>query len=168
VQQDFDREVLSRLPLAEATLSLWSWVCDEQPLRDLYDRHRGGCYEGKISFPRMTQLIRDALLEHDGSGHKSFQHARQDGQLPTALSCAYDKLGRMPLAVSPLLAAENRGLTPPARRVSEQTLSVAGMTDRVHTAGAKGPLTRASADVEAAVIEEARRIRLLFERPSTE
>jgi hypothetical protein len=125
VQQDFDREVLSRLPLAEATLSLWSWVCDEQPLRDLYDRHRGGCYQGKISFPLMTQLIRDALLEHDGSGHKSFQHARQDGQLPTALSCAYDKLGRMPQAVSEAFLAEGadrlRSLLPPTAPAQDPT-----------------------------------------------
>lgn len=106
MQQDFDREVLSRLPLAEAVLSLWQWVCDEDHLADLYDRHRGGCYEKKITFPLLAQLIRDALLEHDGSGHQSFRHARQDGQLPAALSSAYDKLGRLPAALSEALLAE--------------------------------------------------------------
>jgi hypothetical protein len=55
VQQDeFDRAVLSRLPLAEAILSLWSWVSDDDHLADLYERHRGGCYEKKITFPLLT------------------------------------------------------------------------------------------------------------------
>ena len=85
MQQDFDREVLSRLPLAEGVLCLWRWICDDDHLADLYQRHRGGCYQKKISFPLLARLIRDALLEHDSSGHKSFRHARQDGTLPAAI-----------------------------------------------------------------------------------
>ena len=30
--QDFDREVLARLPLAEGVLSLWQFVCDDEHL----------------------------------------------------------------------------------------------------------------------------------------
>jgi hypothetical protein len=70
VQQDFDREVLSRLPLAEAVLSLWLFVCDDQHLDRLYDRHRGGTYQKKITFPLMVHLVREALLQPDGSGHQ--------------------------------------------------------------------------------------------------
>ncbi len=104
--QDFDREVLSRLPLAEATLTLWQFLCDDDALGRLYDRHRGRTYEKKITFPLMAQLVRDALLEPDGSGHKSFRHAQGDGTLKAALSSTYDKLGHLPLAVSEAFLAE--------------------------------------------------------------
>jgi Transposase DDE domain len=106
VPQDFDREVLSRLPLAEAILTPWQFVCDDSCLDDLYDRHRGRTYERKITFPLMAQLVRDALVEPDGSGHKSFRHARRDGTLGAALSSTYDKLGHLPLAVSEAFLAE--------------------------------------------------------------
>src|SRR4051794_13668854 len=106
MSQDFDREVLARLPLAEAVLSLWQFLCADEHLDVLYDRHRGGTYEKKISFPLMVQLVRDALLEPDGSGHQSFRHARQDGTLHAALSSAYDKLGHLPVAVIKAFLAE--------------------------------------------------------------
>jgi hypothetical protein len=106
MHQDFDREVLSRLPLAEATLLLWQFVCDDPSLNELYDRHRGRTYQKKITFPLLAQLVRDALLEPEGSGHKSFCHAQQDGLLPAVLSSTYDKLGHLPLAVSEAFLAE--------------------------------------------------------------
>jgi Transposase DDE domain len=106
VRKDFDREVLSRLPLAEAVLSLWQFVCDDEHLDALYDRHRGGTYEKKITFPLMVQLVREALLEPEGSGHQSFRHAQQDGTLTAALSSTYDKLGHLPPAVSEAFLVE--------------------------------------------------------------
>jgi hypothetical protein len=104
--QNFDQEVLSRLPLAEAVLLLWQFVCDDDHLDVLYDRHRGSTYVKKITFPLMVDLVRDALLEPDGSGHQSFRHAQQDGTLNAALSSAYDKLGHLPAAVSEAFLAE--------------------------------------------------------------
>ena len=106
MHQDFDREVLSRLPLAEATLLLWQFVCDDTSLHELYDRHRGRTYQKKIPFPLIAQLVRDALLEPDGSAHKSFCQAQQDGILPTVLSSTYDKLAHLPAAVSEAFLAE--------------------------------------------------------------
>jgi Transposase DDE domain len=106
MHQDFDREVLSRLPLAEAVLLLWQFVCDDPSLDDLYDRRRGRTYQKKITFPLLAQLVRDALLEPNGSGHKSFCHAQQHGTLPAVLSSTYDKLGHLPLAVSEAFLAE--------------------------------------------------------------
>jgi Transposase DDE domain len=106
MHQDFDREVLSRLPLAEATLLLWQFVCDDTSLHELYDRHRGRTYQKKIPFPLIAQLIRDALLEPDGSAHKSFCQAQQDGILPTVLSSTYDKLAHLPAAVSEAFLVE--------------------------------------------------------------
>jgi hypothetical protein len=104
--QDFDRDVLSRLPLAEAVLLLWQFICADDSLIDLYDRHRGRTYQKKITFPVLAQLVRDALLEPDGSGHKSFCHAQQDGTLPAVLSSTYDKLGHLPRALSEAFLAE--------------------------------------------------------------
>jgi hypothetical protein len=106
MQQDFDREVLSRLPLAEAVLSLWHFVCDDDHLDLLYDRHRGGTYQKKITFPVMVHLVRDALLQPDGSGHQSFRHARADGTLNAALSSTYEKLSHLPPAVSEAFLAD--------------------------------------------------------------
>jgi hypothetical protein len=106
MHQDFDREVLSRLPLAEATLLLWQFVCDDTSLHELYDRHRGRTYHKKIPFPLIAQLVRDALLEPDGSAHKSFCRAQQDGILPTVLSSTYDKLAHLPPALSEAFLAE--------------------------------------------------------------
>ena len=106
MHQDFDREVLSRLPLAEATLLLWQFACDDTSLHELYDRHRGRTYQKKIPFPLIAQLVRDALLEPDGSAHKSFCQAQQDGILPAVLSSTYDKLARLPAAVSEAFLAE--------------------------------------------------------------
>jgi hypothetical protein len=106
VQQDFDREVLARLPLAEAVLSLWRFVCDDDHLDRLYDCHRGATYEKKITFPLMAQLVREALLQPDGSGHQSFCHARANGTLNAALSSTYEKLAHLPPAVSEAFLAE--------------------------------------------------------------
>lgn len=104
--QDFDREVLSRLPLAEAVLSLWQFICDDAHLGKLYDRHRGRTYEKKITFPLLAHLIRDALLEPDGSGHQSFRHAQEEGTLSAVLSSTYDKLAHVPPALSEAFLAE--------------------------------------------------------------
>ena len=51
---------LARLPLAEATLTLWQFIGNDDALDGLYERHRGRTYERKITFPLMAQLVRDA------------------------------------------------------------------------------------------------------------
>lgn len=96
----FGRDVLTRLPLAEAVLWLWRWVADEAVLQELFNRERGRCYEQVLRFPVLVQLIADALLEHRGSGRKSFQRGQEDGQLATSLQAVYEKLGRVPLGLS--------------------------------------------------------------------
>jgi hypothetical protein len=92
--------VLARMPLAEAVLTLWRWVADETYLDQVFDQNRGRCYERILSFPLMVRLIRDALLEHEGSGRKSFEHARERDELETSFNAAYGKLGRLPIPVS--------------------------------------------------------------------
>lgn len=93
-------EVLARMPLAEAVLTLWCWVADETYLNKVFEENRGRCYEKILSFSLMVRLIRDALLEHEGSGRKSFEHARERQELEASFNAAYGKLGRLPIPVS--------------------------------------------------------------------
>jgi hypothetical protein len=74
-------EVLARMPLSEAVMTLWCWVADDAYLDQIFDRHRGRSYEKILSFPLMVRLIRDALIEHEGSGRKSFEHAEERDEL---------------------------------------------------------------------------------------
>lgn len=107
MQQDFAREVLGRLPLAEAVLTLWRWVVDPLCLLSLFARHRGAGYEKVLSFATLVQLMADALLEHRGSGRKSFTRAREKGQLEVSVQAVYQKLGRVPLGLSEAWLAES-------------------------------------------------------------
>jgi signal transduction histidine kinase len=86
MEAEFAREILSRLPLAEAVLSLWRWVADPLFLLAVFARHRGQGYEKEISFGVLVQVMADALLEHQGSGKKSFARAREEGLRQGALN----------------------------------------------------------------------------------
>jgi hypothetical protein len=81
-------EVLARMPLAEAVLTLWCWVADSTFLDQVFDENRGRCYEKVLSFSLIVRLIRDALLEHEGSGRKSFEHAEARKELETSFTAA--------------------------------------------------------------------------------
>lgn len=107
MQADFAQEVLGRLPLAEAVLTLWRWVVDPLFLLSLFARQRGTGYEKVISFGVLVQLIADALLEHRGSGRKSFQRGREQGLLTASPQAVYQKLGRVPLGLSEAWLAES-------------------------------------------------------------
>ncbi len=107
MEAEFAREVLSRLPLAEAVLSLWRWVADPLFLLSVFARHCGLGYEKEISFGVLVQLIADALLEHQGSGRKSFARGREQGLLTASVQAVYQKLGRVPLGLSEAWLAES-------------------------------------------------------------
>jgi hypothetical protein len=104
---EFAREVLSRLPLAEAVLSLWRWVADPLFLLSVFARHSERGYEKEISFGVLVQLIADALLEHQGSGRKSFERGREQGVLTASVQAVYQKLGHVPLGLSEAWLAES-------------------------------------------------------------
>jgi Transposase DDE domain len=97
---DFAVETLKRLPLAEASYRLLDYVTQADFLADVFQRHHGASYEQEISFPLFVQLIAAALLEHQGSGHKSFARAQADGILEASLKAMYGKLARVPLSLS--------------------------------------------------------------------
>ncbi|MGH7172083.1 MAG: hypothetical protein ACRELF_20460 [Gemmataceae bacterium] len=93
-------ETLNRLPLADATLSLWSFVLQPSFLDGVHQRHRGRSLENILTFPTFVDLIGDALLHHDGSGRQSFQRAHEQGRLPTSAEAVYSKLRHVPLSLS--------------------------------------------------------------------
>jgi hypothetical protein len=93
-------QTLARLPLAEAVLTLWRWVADADSLDQIFDDNRGRCYEKILPFSLIVYLVRDALLEHGGSGRKSFDEAKDRGDLEASYRAAYGKLGRIPIPVS--------------------------------------------------------------------
>jgi hypothetical protein len=93
-------KAIARMPLAESVLTLWRFIADESYLNELFDKHRGKCYQKILSFSYVVYLIRDALLEFNGSGHKAFQRARDAKELETSLAAVYGKLGRLPIPVS--------------------------------------------------------------------
>jgi hypothetical protein len=80
---------------------------DEKSLDLIFEENRGRCYERELTFPRLVELMRDALLLHNGSGSQSFQRAKENEQLPVAVQSAYGKLARIPLAVSEALLSHS-------------------------------------------------------------
>lgn len=103
---DFNEQVLRRLPLAESVLRVLGYVFEPSFTDELYERHRGRGYERQLSFPVLLELIRDALLLHEGSGRQSFDRAAEAGRLPVTVQNAYAKFGRLPLALSQALLRE--------------------------------------------------------------
>ncbi len=99
-------EVMARMPLAEAVLTIWRWIADEKHLESLFERHRGRAYQRVLSFPLLVQLIADAIIQHGGSGRRSFERAKQAGTLAVSVQAAYGKLRRLPLPLSMGFLAE--------------------------------------------------------------
>lgn len=102
----FDSELKDRLPLACATLELFDYAFDEDLLGRIYDAYRGRCYTDCLTFPTLLRLVRDALLQHQGSGHRLFVELERGEEEPVNESNFYRKLGRMPVEVSRALLRE--------------------------------------------------------------
>lgn len=92
--------VMPAVPLANAVLTLFAYLLQPKFLDDLFDRHRGKSYEDILSFSTFVTLIRDALIVHKGSARQSFQHAHEQGTLPTCQEAVYGKLRRIPQPLS--------------------------------------------------------------------
>jgi hypothetical protein len=98
--EDFNQGVASRLPLAESVLRLFSYVTDESFLSGVFHEFRGRSYEDILSFWSIVQLICDALLEYDGSGHRAMKQAQADHELEVSIQGCYGKLRRIPQSLS--------------------------------------------------------------------
>jgi Transposase DDE domain len=103
---DFNAELLSRLPLAEAVILTLSHIGQPTFLEDFYERNRGRTFTKVLSFPVLVQLLTDALVQHHGSGKQSFARAAEQDRMPVTDSAAYRKLGRIPLPLSQAFLAE--------------------------------------------------------------
>jgi hypothetical protein len=124
--------VLPRVPLANAILTAWAYLLQPAVLDDLFEKHRGHCYEDTLRFSSFVALIRDALVLHKGSGRQSFQRAHQEGNLPTCQEAVYGKLRRTPLRLSIAFMEELteliRDLRPKDAPTEPLPESLAGMT----------------------------------------
>jgi len=98
--QGFFRETLRRLPLADAVFHLLGYALNESFLSACYEKHRGQCYEDTLSFPRLVELMTDALLVHHGSARQALLQAEKTNTLPTCKEAFYGKLRRLPLELS--------------------------------------------------------------------
>jgi hypothetical protein len=128
------RETLRRLPLADATLSLWSFVLQPVFLDGVFACYRGCSFEDTLTFPVFVELIGDALLQHAGSGRQSFTRAHEQGTLLTSIEAVYAKLRRVPLSLSLGFMAESTAhlhtLFPAGLTATELPPSLEGLTVR--------------------------------------
>jgi hypothetical protein len=107
MEAEFVRDVLPRVPLAEAVLSLWRGVADPLFLLSVFARHCGAGYEKESSFGVRVQLRADAVWEQRGSGRKSLARGREQGRLTASIQAVYPKLGRVPLGLREAWLAES-------------------------------------------------------------
>jgi hypothetical protein len=96
----FFGEILKRLPLADAVFHLLGYALNDDFLSACFAKHRGHCYEDTLSFPRLVEILTDALLVHQGSARQALIEAKKKGALPTCKEAFYGKLRRLPLALS--------------------------------------------------------------------
>ena len=97
---DFFRETLRRLPLADAVLHLLRYALNDGFLAACFEKHRGQCYEDTLSFPKLVEILTDALLVQHGSARQALIEAQKKGALPTCKEAFYGKLRRLPLELS--------------------------------------------------------------------
>lgn len=100
MDSSFERSVLTRLPLAEAILTLLRWVLDTTLLSSTYDRHRGRCHDRLLTFPDFVHLLFDCLTLPWSSARAGLLKAKEDDRLPVSLQAFYDKLKKTPVDVS--------------------------------------------------------------------
>ena len=98
--QDFFRETLRRLPLANAVLHLLGYALNDNFLNACFAQHRGQCYEDTLAFPKLVEILTDALLVHHGSARQALLAAAQKDALPVCKEAFYGKLRRLPLDLS--------------------------------------------------------------------
>lgn len=102
----FSQELMRRSPLAGSVLEMSDFVLNDALLDSIFERCRGRCYEDELRFPGFVRLVRDALLRHDGSGHKLFIELERKQANPVDESSFYRKLAHTPVEVSRALLRE--------------------------------------------------------------
>jgi hypothetical protein len=95
----FLEELMRRSPLATAVLDVCDYLFDDRLLDDVWERHRGRCYQDVLTFAEFLRLMRDALIHHGGSAHKLFVGLESRDEHPVDESNFYRKLARTPVAL---------------------------------------------------------------------
>lgn len=96
---DFARQVFDRLPLAQASLALFSYAVPTPFLSNLFQTHRGRCYQDLVTFPQLVKWTFDALVEHQGSGRQAHRHRTREPD-DAGNEAFYGKLRRIPPRLS--------------------------------------------------------------------
>jgi hypothetical protein len=99
---------LAELPLAESFYTVWGYLATDQVLKDLFESHRGKCYQDQLTFSELVTVLVDAITRYQGSGHSAISKALERNQLSVQGRAPYGKLARLPL---PLAEAFLSGLT---------------------------------------------------------
>jgi hypothetical protein len=112
----FDRQVLAKLPLAEAVLIVMRYVFEAADLTALYEANRGRSYTKELGFAALVELLWDGLTGPWKSVRNGLVKADEAGRLPVSFAAFYQKLGGLPIAVTRALfrvcAAKLRELLP--------------------------------------------------------
>ena len=133
---EFTSQVVSRLVLADAVLSLLSYATESDFLQQIFEEHRGQCYESAVTFPGLVHVISDALLEHEGSARKAMLRAEERGESEASREAVYAKLRRIPISLS------NAFLACPSDRLRE-----------VFPEGAETPLPNSLGDFDVIALD---------------
>ncbi len=128
----FAAEVLNRLPLAEAFYTVWGHIASDAVLDDLFDRHRGRCYQDQLTFPELVRVLADALTRYQGRGRGAILDAVQRHQISCQVRAVYGKLARLPLPLAEAfltaLTQRLRPLFPAASRPAAMPASLDGLS----------------------------------------
>jgi hypothetical protein len=131
-EKAFAAEVLHRLPLAEAFYTVWGYLAAAPVLDDLFDRHRGRCYEDQLTFAELVRVLADAVTRYRGRGRGAILDAVQRNQISCQARAVYGKLARLPLRLAEAflttLTQRLRLLLPTAARPAALPASLGGLS----------------------------------------
>ena len=132
VANPFAAEVLRRLPLAEAFYTVWGYLASDAVLADVFDRHRGRCYQDRLTFAELVRVLADALTRYHGRGRGAILDAVQRNQISCQVRAVYGKLARVPLPLAEAflttLTQRLRPLFPGTARPAALPASLGGLS----------------------------------------
>src|SRR5262245_45533529 len=101
------RAIWDQVPLAEAFWLLWEQALPDTELDQLFESHRGRCYQRCFAFSDLVHLVADALSQHRGRVHPTLTRHADSERCPASVQAFYGKLRRIPAAVSDALVGWN-------------------------------------------------------------
>jgi DDE family transposase len=98
--------LLDRVPLAESVWLLWNEVLPDSFINQVFDDHRGRCYQRDFTLANLVHLVNDALFQHGGRGRQTLIRQGGTAQCPASVQAFYGKLRRVPVEVSEAFLAD--------------------------------------------------------------